>query len=287
MQTSKKLISGLLATVTAVSLFAPAALGTNSQATVAQAATKKAAKTTIAVDGVTSSAKKVTGTATKGVKVTVYAKKGAKDSNAGKSKIASATASSKTGKFTVKLPKTYKKGTDLYVYATQGKYSYMYRIVKVTAPKKATAKKTTTKKTTAKKTATKKTTAKKTTAKKNYGKVSSVAGTWKSSSYKGYYTKWTLTNGKKITVKRYKSGAKTKTLLNGTYTASSSNKHLWKVDAKVGKKTENFYLRFRSSKTFYVVNSKNVRLKENLGQGANYFTYTKVATSSKSNVLSF
>ncbi|MFD1421106.1 Ig-like domain-containing protein [Lactiplantibacillus songbeiensis] len=280
MQTSKKLISGLLATVTAVSLFAPAALGTNSQATVAQAATKKAAKTTIAVDGVTSSAKTVTGTATKGAKVTVYAKKGAKDSNAGKSKIASATASSKTGKFTVKLPKTYKKGTDLYVYATQGKYSYMYRIVKVTAVKKAT----TTKKTT---TTTKKTTAKKTTAKKNYGTVSSVAGTWKSSSYKGYYTKWTLTSGKKITVKRYKSGAKTKTLLSGTYTASSSNKHLWKVDAKVGKKTENFYLRFRSSKTFYVVNSKNVRLKENLGQGANYFTYTKVATSSKSSVLSF
>lgn len=266
MQTSKKLMTGLLATVTAVSLFAPAALGTNNSAdTVAQAATK----TTIKVDGLNTSSKTVTGTATKGAKVTVYAKKGASGSNAGKSKIASATASSKTGKFTVKLPKTYKKGTDLYVYATNGKYSYMYRIVTVTA--KTAAKPTTT---TTKKAST-------------YGLVSSVAGTWKSSSYKGYYTKWTLTSGKKITVKRYKSGAKTKTLLSGTYTASTSNKHLWKVSAKSGSKTETFYLRFRSASSFYVVNSKNSRVKENFGQGAHYYSYSKVATSSKSSVLSF
>ncbi|MFC6182289.1 Ig-like domain-containing protein [Lactiplantibacillus daowaiensis] len=273
MQTSKKLISGLLATVTAVSLFAPAALGTNGQQTVAQAATKST-KTTITVNGINTSSKTVTGTATKGAKVTVYAKKGASSSNAGKSKIASATASSKTGKFTVKLPKTYKKGTKLYVYATNGKYSYMYRIVTVTA--KSTSKKTTT---------TSSSSSSKTSS--TYGLVSSVAGTWKSSSYKGYYTKWTLTSGKKITVKRYKSGAKTKTLLSGTYTASTSNKHLWKVNAKVGSKTETFYLRFRSASSFYVVNSKNTRVKENIGQGAQYYSYSKVATSSKSSVLSF
>lgn len=193
-----------------------ATLGATVPATPITANAAKSTKSTyvspsLKVNAIYSNAKKVTGTATKGVKIQVKKSKNAKKV------LGSATASSKTGKFTVKLAKSLKTNSNVYVYATNTKTkAYFYRIIRVqAAATKAATKKTTTKKSTkktTKKTTTKKTAAKKTTAKKtvSYG-VKTPTGTWKSNTAKKYSQKIVFSQKTGYNQTLYKNGKKVKT----------------------------------------------------------------------------
>ncbi|WP_261810559.1 Ig-like domain-containing protein [Levilactobacillus humaensis] len=208
----------------------------------------------LSVNAIYSSSKKVTGKATKGSKITIKATKNAKKN------LGSAKASSKTGKYTVKLAKSLKKNSNVYVYATKSKTSF-YRIIRVEA-KKAAA--TTTKKTTAKKTTTtKKTTAKKTTtAKKSAAKftVKTPTGTWKSNTANKYSQVWKFSQKTGLNQYLYKNGKKVKTLTSyATYSVSAKTPTFWKITyaPKNSKSKKTVYLRFTSAKKFKIVNAKN------------------------------
>ncbi|WP_024747031.1 Ig-like domain-containing protein [Levilactobacillus namurensis] len=257
-----------------------ATLGATVPATPITANAAKSTKSTyvspsLKVNAIYSNAKKVTGTATKGVKVQVKKSKNAKKV------LGSATASSKTGKFTVKLSKSLKTNSNVYVYATNTKTkAYFYRIIRVqAAATKAATKKTTTKKTT-KKTTTKKTAAKKTTAKKtvSYG-VKTPTGTWKSNTAKKYSQKIVFSQKTGYNQTLYKNGKKVKTLVSyAKYDVDAKTPTFWKITytPKGAKKASSFYLRFTSAKKFKIVNAKNqvVKTKAGVAPAANW-TFTK------------
>ncbi|WP_125546736.1 Ig-like domain-containing protein [Levilactobacillus lindianensis] len=214
----------------------------------------------LSVNAIYSSAKKVTGKATKGSKITIKATKNAKKN------LGSAKASSKTGKYTVKLAKSLKKNSNVYVYATKSKTSF-YRIIRVEAKKAAAAatKKTTSKKSTKKTTkkSTKKSTAKKTTtAKKHAAKftVKTPTGTWKSNTANKYSQVWKFSQKTGLNQYLYKNGKKVKTLTSyATYSVSAKTPTFWKITyaPKNSKSKKTAYLRFTSAKKFKIVNSKN------------------------------
>ncbi|GEO75096.1 hypothetical protein FD30_GL002125 [Levilactobacillus namurensis DSM 19117] len=261
-----------------------ATLGATVPATPITANAAKSTKSTyvspsLKVNAIYSNAKKVTGTATKGVKIQVKKSKNAKKV------LGSATASSKTGKFTVKLSKSLKTNSNVYVYATNTKTkAYFYRIIRVqAAATKAATKKTTTKKSTkktTKKTTTKKTAAKKTTAKKtvSYG-VKTPTGTWKSNTAKKYSQKIVFSQKTGYNQTLYKNGKKVKTLVSyAKYDVDAKTPTFWKITytPKGAKKASSFYLRFTSAKKFKIVNAKNqvVKTKAGVAPAANW-TFTK------------
>ncbi|GEO67835.1 Ig-like domain-containing protein [Levilactobacillus spicheri] len=248
----------------------------------ANAATKTTKSTYVSpslkVNAIYSNAKKITGTATKGAKIEVKSTKNAKKN------IASATASSKTGKYTVKLSKSLKANSNVYVYATNTKTkAYFYRIIRVqAAATKATTKKTTTKsttkKTTTKKTATKKTTTSSTKKVTSYG-IKTPTGTWKSNTANKYSQVWVFSQKTGLNQYLYKNGKKVKTLVSyAKYSVDAKTPTFWKITytPKGAKKSSTLYMRFTSAKKFKVVNSKNqvVKTKAGVAPAANW-TFSK------------
>ncbi|GAX01518.1 Ig-like domain-containing protein [Secundilactobacillus silagei] len=245
---------------------------TTTQASAKTAKPAKTTKTTIvagspslSINKIYSNSTSVTGTASKGTKITVE--------NSKQKQIASSMASKKTGKYTVKLPAKQKAATKLYVYA---KYTtnrhYLYRIMTVqaagsakTATKKVTTKKAPAKKTTSKKTVSKKTTSKKTATKTP--KLQTPTGTWQSTSYKGASMKFTFSQ--KTGLNQYVTQGKktTHVLKNATYSVDPQSVNFWKINvtAKGGAKTT-FYMRFKGTKQFVLVNSKNQAVKTSVGK---------------------
>lgn len=241
----------------------------------------------LSVKSVYSNAKTIKGTATKGSKIAVKKSKNAKTD------LGTATASKKTGKYTVKLAKTLKKNSNVYVYATNPKTkTSFYRIIRVQAAatkkaattKKATTKKTATKKVTTKKAATKKTT-KKATAKKTSTKksasfsVKTPTGTWKSNTANKYSQKMVFSQKTGFNQYLYKNGKKVKTLVSyAKYSVDAKTPTFWKITytPKGAKTSKTLYLRFTSAKKFKIVNSKNkvVAVKAGVASAAKW-TFTK------------
>lgn len=235
--------------------------------TQASAKTAKTTKTTIvagspslSINKIYSNSTSVIGTASKGTKITVE--------NSKQKQIASSMASKTTGKYTVKLPAKQKAGTKLYVYAryTTNRH-YLYRIMTVQAAgsAKTATKKVTTKKAPAKKTTSKKTVSKKTTTKSP--KLQTPTGTWQSTSYKGASMKFTFSQ--KTGLNQYVTQGKktTHVLKNATYNVDPQSVNFWKINAtaKGGAKTT-FYMRFKGTKQFVLVNSKNQAVKTSVGK---------------------
>lgn len=115
----------------------------------ANAATKKTTATknvapSLKVNAIYNNTTQITGTATKGAKITVKSTANAKKN------LGTATASKTTGKYTVKLAKTLKAQSNVYVYATNPTTkAYFYRVIRVqTAKTTASSTKKTTNKTT-------------------------------------------------------------------------------------------------------------------------------------------
>jgi len=262
----KKIMVALtgLVTLATVGATLPAAPVTANAAT---KTTKTAKKSTyvspsLSVNALYSNSKQVTGTATKGSKIAVKSSKNAKKN------LGTATASSKTGKYTVKLAKAVKTNSNVYVYATNAKTkAYFYRIIRV----QAAATKTATKKTTS----TKKTTAKKTTAKKSTStkKVTSYniktpTGTWKSNTANKYSQVWTFSQKTGLNQTLYKNGKKVKTLVSyAKYDVDAKTPTFWKITytPKGAKKAQTLYMRFTSASKFKVVNAKNQVVKTTAG----------------------
>ncbi|GEO70179.1 Ig-like domain-containing protein [Levilactobacillus acidifarinae] len=241
----------------------------------ANAATKKTTSTYVSpslkVNAIYNNSKTITGTATKGSKITVKSTKNAKKN------LATATASSKTGKYTVKLSKTLKKDTNVYVYATNSKTkAYFYRIIRVQAAATKTATKTTKKTTTTKTTAKKTTTAKKSTASFS---VKTPTGTWKSNTANKYSQVLTFSQKTGFNQTLYKNGKKVKTLVSyAKYSVDAKTPTFWKITytPKNAKKSSNFYMRFTSAKKFKIVNAKNQVVKTTAGVApAANWTFTK------------
>lgn len=271
-----------LVTLATIGATVPTAVVTANAATKSSKTTFKSPS--LSVNSIYSNKKTITGTATKGSKITVKRTKNAK------SNLASGKASSKTGKYTVKLKKTLKKNSNVYVYATDTKSKVsFYRIIRVQAPKtttkKSTTKKSTTKKTTTKKTTTKKTTkkstAKKTTTKKSTAKfsVKTPTGTWKSNTANKYSQVWTFSQKNGLNEYLYKNGKKVKTLVSyAKYSVTPKTTTFWKISYTPhgAKKAQTTYLRFTSASKFKIVNSKNqvVKTKAGVAPAANW-TFTK------------
>lgn len=224
------------------------------------------------VNAIYSNSKTIKGTATKGSKITVKKTKNAKKT------LGTATASKKTGKYTVKLSKTLKKNSNVYVYATNKKTKIsFYRIIRVQAAK--TAAKKTTKKATAK-TTTKKTTAKKSTAKKTASfSVKTPTGTWKSNTANKYSQVFVFSQKTGFNQTLYKNGKKVKKLVSyATYKVDAKTPTFWKITytPKKAKKSSSFYMRFTSAKKFKIVNAKNHVIKTTAGVApAANWTFTK------------
>lgn len=235
----------------------------------ANAATKTTKSTYVSpslkVNALYNNSKQITGTATKGAKITVKSTKNAKKN------LGSATASSKTGKFTVKLSKTLKTNSDVYVYATNTKTkAYFYRIIRVqaAATKTTTKKATSTKKTTT--TSTKKTTSTKTSSTKkvtSYG-IKTPTGTWKSNTANKYSQTWVFSQKTGLNQTLYKNGKKVKSLVSyAKYDVDAKTPTFWKITytPKGAKKASTVYLRFTSAKKFKIVNAKNQVIKTTAG----------------------
>ena len=275
----KKFMVAMTGLVTLFTIGATVPATALTPATTAHAATHVGPN--LSVKAIYSNSKTITGTATKGSKITVKKSKNAK------ANLGSATASKKTGKYTVKLAKTLKKNANVYVYATNPKTkTSFYRIIRVqaAATKKATTKKTATKKTT-KKTTTKKTTAKKTTAKKTSTKkaasftVKTPTGTWKSNTANKYSQKIVFSQKTGFNQYLYKNGKKVKTLVSyAKYSVNAKTPTFWKITytPKGSKTSKTLYLRFTSAKKFKIVNSKNkvVAVKAGVAPAAKW-TFTK------------
>ncbi|KRK36432.1 Ig-like domain-containing protein [Levilactobacillus parabrevis] len=280
----KKFMVAMTGLVTLFTIGATVPAVTGTATTTAHAATHVGPS--LSVKAIHNNSKSITGTATKGSKITVKSTKNAKKD------LGSATASKKTGKYTVKLAKKLKKNANVYVYATNPKTkTSFYRIIRVqaAATKKATTKKVTSKKTTAKKVATKKTTkkvtkkatAKKTTSTKKAASftVKTPTGTWKSNTAKKYSQKIVFSQKTGFNQYLYKNGKKVKTLVSyAKYSVKAKTPTFWKINytPKGSKTSKTFYLRFTSAKKFKIVNSKDqvVAVKAGVAPAAKW-TFTK------------
>ena len=272
----KKFMVAMTGLVTLFTIGATVPATALTPATTAHAATHVGPN--LSVKAIYSNSKTITGTATKGSKITVKKSKNAK------ANLGSATASKKTGKYTVKLAKTLKKNANVYVYATNPKTkTSFYRIIRVqaAATKKATTKKTTTKTTTTKKTtATKKATTKKATTKKAASfTVKTPTGTWKSNTANKYSQKIVFSQKTGFNQYLYKNGKKVKTLVSyAKYSVNAKTPTFWKITytPKGSKTSKTLYLRFTSAKKFKIVNSKNkvIAVKAGVAPAAKW-TFTK------------
>jgi len=273
----KKFMVAMTGLVTLFTIGATVPAVTGTATTTAHAATHVGPS--LSVKAIYNNSKSITGTATKGSKITVKSTKNAKKN------LGSATASKKTGKYTVKLAKTLKKDANVYVYATNPKTkTSFYRIIRVQAA--ATKKATTTKKTTAKKVTTKKTTTKKVAAKKTTSTkkaasftVKTPTGTWKSNTANKYSQKIVFSQKTGFNQYLYKNGKKVKTLVSyAKYSVDAKTPTFWKINytPKGSKTAQTLYLRFTSAKTFKLVNSKNqvVAVKAGVAPAAKW-TFTK------------
>ncbi|MCG0792259.1 putative extracellular protein (putative) [Lactiplantibacillus plantarum] len=246
----------------------------------ANAATKKTTATknvapSLKVNAIYNNTTQITGTATKGAKITVKSTANAKKN------LGTATVSKTTGRYTVKLAKTLKAQSNVYVYATNPTTkAYFYRVIRVQTAK-ATAsstKKTTNKTTTTKKVATKSTAAtsssKKTT--KSF-KVNAPAGTWKTNTTNKYsqILMFSAKNGFDQTL--YKNGKQVKKLVSyASYSMTAKTPTFWKVSYKSGSTTKTLYLRYTATNKFTVVNAKNQIVKVKVGNApAAVWTFTK------------
>ncbi|MFD1550112.1 Ig-like domain-containing protein [Levilactobacillus fuyuanensis] len=273
----KKFMVAMTGLVTLFTIGATVPAVTGTATTTAHAATHVGPS--LSVKAIYNNSKSITGTATKGSKITVKSTKNAKKN------LGSATASKKTGKYTVKLAKTLKKNANVYVYATNSKTkTSFYRIIRVQAA--ATKKATTTKKTTAKKTATKKVTTKKAATKKTTSTkkaasftVKTPTGTWKSNTANKYSQKIVFSQKTGFNQYLYKNGKKVKTLVSyAKYSVKAKTPTFWKITytPKGSKTSKTFYLRFTSAKKFKIVNSKDqvVAVKASVAPAAKW-TFTK------------
>ncbi len=273
----KKFMVAMTGLVTLFTIGATVPAVTGTATTTAHAATHVGPS--LSVKAIYNNSKSITGTATKGSKITVKSTKNAKKN------LGSATASKKTGKYTVKLAKTLKKDANVYVYATNPKTkTSFYRIIRVQAA--ATKKATTTKKTTAKKVTTKKTTTKKVAAKKTTSTkkaasftVKTPTGTWKSNTANKYSQKIVFSQKTGFNQYLYKNGKKVKTLVSyAKYSVKAKTPTFWKITytPKGSKTSKTFYLRFTSAKKFKIVNSKDqvVAVKAGVAPAAKW-TFTK------------
>lgn len=246
----------------------------------ANAATKKTTATknvapSLKVNAIYNNTTQITGTATKGAKITVKSTANAKKN------LGTATASKTTGKYTVKLAKTLKAQSNVYVYATNPTTkAYFYRVIRVQTAKTtaSSTKKTTNKTTTTKKVATKSTAAtsssKKTT--KSF-KVNAPAGTWKSNTTNKYSQILTFSAKNGFNQTLYKNGKQVKKVVSyASYSMTAKTPTFWKVSYKSGSTTKTLYLRYTATNKFTVVNAKNQIVKVKVGNApAAVWTFTK------------
>ncbi|WP_203651227.1 Ig-like domain-containing protein [Secundilactobacillus yichangensis] len=229
--------------------------------------TQASAKTTIAagspslsINKIYSNSTSVTGKASKGVKIVVE--------NSKKKQIASSTASKTTGKYTVKLPAKQKAATKLYVYAKASNGHYLYRIMNV----QAVASKTTAKKSVSTKAAAHSTSAKKASKSSS---LKTPTGTWQSNSYKGWSLKYTFSQKTGLNEYAYQGKKATHVLANARYSVDAKTPTFWKINVKAkGGAKSTFYMSFKGSKQFVLVNSKNQAVKTSIGKApAGHYTF--------------
>lgn len=240
----------------------------------ANAATKKTTATknvapSLKVNAIYNNTTQITGTATKGAKITVKSTANAKKN------LGTATASKTTGKYTVKLAKTLKAQSNVYVYATNPTTkAYFYRVIRVqTAKTTASSTKKTTNKVATKSTAAT-SSSKKTT--KSF-KVNAPAGTWKSNTTNKYSQILTFSAKNGFNQTLYKNGKQVKKLVSyASYSMTAKTPTFWKVSYKSGSTTKTLYLRYTATNKFTVVNAKNQIVKVKVGNApAAVWTFTK------------
>ncbi|MDN7014604.1 Ig-like domain-containing protein [Lactiplantibacillus plantarum] len=205
----------------------------------ANAATKKTTATknvapSLKVNAIYNNTTQITGTATKGAKITVKSTANAKKN------LGTATASKTTGKYTVKLAKTLKAQSNVYVYATNPTTkAYFYRVIRVQTAKTTAS-------------STKKTTNK----------------------YSQILT-FSAKNGFNQTL--YKNGKQVKKLVSyASYSMTAKTPTFWKVSYKSGSTTKTLYLRYTATNKFTVVNAKNQIVKVKVGNApAAVWMFTK------------
>ncbi|MCB7152078.1 Ig-like domain-containing protein [Lactiplantibacillus plantarum] len=222
----------------------------------ANAATKKTTATknvapSLKVNAIYNNTTQITGTATKGAKITVKSTANAKKN------LGTATASKTTGKYTVKLAKTLKAQSNVYVYATNPTTkAYFYRVIRVQTAKTTAS-------------STKKTT-------KSF-KVNAPAGTWKSNTTNKYSQILTFSAKNGFNQTLYKNGKQVKKLVSyASYSMTAKTPTFWKVSYKSGSTTKTLYLRYTPTNKFTVVNAKNQIVKVKVGNApAAVWTFTK------------
>jgi hypothetical protein len=215
-----------------------------------------ASSPSLSVNNVYTTSSSVTGTATKGVSIIVR--------NASKKTIASSTADSQTGKFSVDLHTNLKANQKLYVYARKSSTSYFYRIVNVKTP--TTSKATTS--SSSSKTTTSSTTASNSSKSSSKISINEPTGKWYSGNNNGYRVVTTFSQSTGLNQALYKNGKFQKKLINyATYKVTTYSKTFWGITYRQrGQKTyQRFYLRFTDNNHFILVNKANKAVKVKFG----------------------